>query len=261
MTNKSKTQIPLPIIIISVLFLLYTAAWFALSKTITTLYDIYKNETQTTQVPYNISITGYPFTLKIKIPTEKFQSPQGHLTVNDIQISAWPIPFTTIKIQTGQIQIQDRKWSLPLTFDNSTTKLRYNGKHITIKNSILNQKASTIQTNGTIDPNTTPPNIDAIINITNHQNLITSLESKSIITPRMATWATAGLTAFQKNGTTEIPLKTKGNNLYAGPIKILKLKNDTTSKQRQSLTPIPYPLSSQEVPDILAPQDPSHHGE
>ncbi len=214
-----------------VLFGLYTVAWFQTAKTLRAEYPktIANLSTAMPDVPLpppaTPEISGYPGKIKLHVPAETLQTPDGTLKITDIRGEGWPIPFLPITLQTGPLEFQSFKWPSPFIFDRLFVRLTQKGKIIHVLDSALEKDSFKGIITGTVDTSQEPiPLMDLSLTLLDHPALFLALSTQGVLEERMALFVSAGLTALaDKDGNIVVPLQQKDNTLYAGALPLMNI--------------------------------------
>lgn len=211
---------------LAVLFAAYSWAWSFTSKKALEMYVAFlKDVVETERIHAEPVISGYPGPVKISVAEDFVRSSEGSLKVENLVMSAWPIPFTAVRIKSGAITVQSHKWSQPLAFDSLDAWVSYYGNSIKIHDSYLVQGDFEGSAKGTIDLRQEPvPKVEMNVLLTNFSPFISHLSQLGILKHNEAMFMNAGL-SLMAGGTNQVgvPITQNGQTLYAGPLPVASL--------------------------------------
>lgn len=227
------------LILAAALFILYTGLWFYIAAKIPPAYDqIMIDLAGPTYKHAAPVISGFPGPIHVFISGEIIQTAQGSVSVQTIDLYAWPVPFIPVHFKTKAAQIKAVKWNNPVELDSISGTIVYFNQNLKILTSSIQHDDFNGDISGTIDLRAEPvPNVDLTVKLTNYESFLTYLASQKIIKAKDAMFTAAAFSLFNKNGAAEIPVTQRGQTLYAGPLPVASLP--VLSRQEPGNQPAP----------------------
>jgi hypothetical protein len=171
-------------------------------------------------------ISGFPGPIKLSVLQETLDREPFSVTVQVMEISGWPIPYTPIKIKTGPIEISAYQWREPLTLNGLDAAFTFETlEAINLDHAILRKDDLRAGLSGMIDFSQQPmPRLDTVLSLSGFNDFIASLAQKNIIEERIAMFMNFGFDNLKdEDGMVRVPLLQRNDKLYAGPIPLLDL--------------------------------------
>ena len=215
--------------IIVTLAILYTALWFGAAHIMKTQYNAAIDRIDyVDRVSAPIEVSGFPARIHMRVDNEIINTLDSAVSVNEISVRAWPLPFVPALIQTGAIEFSNQAWDAPLIFD------AIQGDITPTLNSAIINKASVMRENfkaelsGEVTYEASPyPDAAMHIGFKNPAAFIADLQSANILNANQARMFTAGALSFQnaeQNASAPtVPLRVFESKVYIGPFKIFDL--------------------------------------
>ena len=230
--KKRSLILPLLAVLLIVIAAVYTVLWFEMAKDIQSRYPgilagLETPETQKTRVAPKI--TGFPGPLKFHIAKEGIQTREGFMGIQDMNVSVWPIPGLPVHMETGPVTIRHFRWGQPLNFDRTQASFTALGNSVYIKESDLQYRDFRASLAGTIDTAQKPfPKLSLELTMRNHSEIIMELAERKILQEREALFITAGFSALaDEEGVIRLPVTQKDNRVYAGPLPVFTVPEET----------------------------------
>ncbi|MBP7721678.1 MAG: 1-acyl-sn-glycerol-3-phosphate acyltransferase [Alphaproteobacteria bacterium] len=210
----------------AVLFAGYSWAWSFTSKKALELYVAFlKDVVETERIHAEPVVSGYPGPVRITVAEDSVRSSEGSLRIENLVMSAWPLPWAAVHVKTGTLTVHSHKWSQPLAFDSLEAWVGYNGRKIKIHDSYLNWRDFEGSAKGTIDLRQEPvPKVEMNVLLTNFSQFIGHLAELGILKHNEALFMNAGL-SLMASGSNQVgvPITQNGQTLYAGPLPVASL--------------------------------------
>ncbi len=204
----------------------YTVLW---NKTAEKAREIYiaflKDVAETERLHAEPEISGWPGPIHLSVAEDSVRSGEGSLYIQNLTMSAWPIPFTAIHIKTGPITVRSFRWSNPLAFDSMEAWVTYYSDRLKIHDSYLYKGDFEASAVGTVNLKQEPfPKFDMNVRLKNFSPFIGHLAELGILKNNEALFTNAGLSMLA-SGSNEVslPITQNGQTLYAGPLPVASL--------------------------------------
>ncbi len=209
------------------LFVGYSLYWFKSAEKISEHYiEFITDIAPSGVVPAPPEITGYPWKMRMSVPTQSIAFTGGHVEITDFTLSGWPFPAAVSHVQTGELAVYYHEWQKPMRFDYLSADLKYRRDVLHITKSSLRREDMNAEVKGSADFNQKPfPQLDLMATLWGHKTLLRNLARAGAIEVKAALFVGAGLSAMADDeGKLKIPIHQKDGQLYAGPIKMFKIK-------------------------------------
>jgi hypothetical protein len=158
------------------------------------LCRVLKDVVETERIHAEPVVSGYPGPVRITVAEDSVRSSEGSLRIENLVMSAWPLPWAAVHVKTGTLTVHSHKWSQPLAFDSLEAWVGYNGRKIKIHDSYLNSRDFEGSAKGTIDLRQEPvPKVEMNVLLTNFSPFIGHLAELGILKHNEALFTNAGL--------------------------------------------------------------------
>ncbi len=181
----------------------------------------YSQGPENTDISYPV-ISGFPFKIKVNIENIHIENLIGKLNARNLYAQSWPFLGMPIELKLHDIEVMQKNWRAPLSFENLKADMIHKRSILTINHAELNHDTAKAEVSGKVVLNNTKayPEIDLNIAIFNHAAFLETLEEKRIIHSKAKTLVTFALNALINDGAARTTLTSKKNKLYLGLIKI-----------------------------------------
>lgn len=224
--TASGQPIKIALLLLTILFGIYSYGWFKVAERSKAEYIILTQNLVPKEQPRQApKISGYPGKIKLSVGKEQLQNQNGTITIENLRIEGWPIPYLPINLAAGPIIIKHFKWQVPLHFDSLMGTFTPKGKLLEIESATLKKETFIAQMQGTLDFNQKQiPRPDLKVIFKNYNKLLQNLSNSKIIKPQIALFLGAGFSSLaDEAGQISIPIHQKGRTIKAGPFPIMTL--------------------------------------
>jgi 1-acyl-sn-glycerol-3-phosphate acyltransferase len=233
---------------LALLFGGYCYAWVETARLIEREYAAFSNSldsdmTRTYSPPV---ISGFPGKIRLSIEEERITGPAGSIQARQIHAAGWPIPGLPITLKTGPLEIHNEQWSAPLHFDSLEASVYYWPDYLGISSGVLKFETFVAGLSGDLDLSQKPiPKLDLVLTLQNHAPFMAELINRKVIKAKAGMIASAAIAAMSENGVARIPIVQKENDIYIGPLRVMRLSSGSPAQVLAS------PETSSPAPEIL----------
>ncbi len=215
------------LVFIILFFAGYSWLWFESARHVRETYMAFlKDLAEVERIHGEPVITGWPGPIRLEAGEDTIRNAQGSVSVQNLTLRGWPVPWTAVHIKTGPIRVTSMEWPSPLAFDSLDGVVTYNAgsQMVTVKDSSLAQGPFRATAKGTINLKQEPvPAFDMVLTMERYTDFLVGLAQNKIIKDKQAVFIAAGFTMIAKDGVVTVPVTQRGQTLYAGPLAILQI--------------------------------------